>query len=69
MDSPIYEQRMGDLRIPGGVRIVCIIQNNKVVYPKLDTKMQLNDKVIIFTNLRDSSKLVPLVGRDSLPGL
>lgn len=75
--SKIVDRYLGDLTVPEGVRIVGIQRKDgdnsdsdkTMFYPKLDFKVQLNDAVIVFTCVRDSSILAELFGKDSLPEL
>ena len=49
--------RVGDLRLPEGARIVCVIRGNEKIYPRMDTMLKENDKVLLFTYKTNLSKL------------
>lgn len=48
---------VGDLKLPEGARIVCIIRGDQKIYPRMDTKLKTGDKVLVFTYKANLSKL------------
>lgn len=47
--SKVKGVHFGDLRLPDGVRIACIVRGREAVYPRMDTQFQADDKVLVFT--------------------
>lgn len=55
--SKIAGSRVGDIRLPEGARIVCIIRGADRIYPRMDTILQAQDKVLLFTYRTNLTKL------------
>ncbi|MFA5452287.1 MAG: Trk system potassium transporter TrkA [Candidatus Methanomethylophilaceae archaeon] len=60
--SKICNEHLGDVHLPDGARIACIIRNEKAIYPRMDTQFKLGDKVLVFTYNVSISKLERLFG-------
>ena len=58
----ICNERLGDIRMPEGARIVCIIRGEMKIYPNIDTKIIEGDKVLLFTYNVNIRKLERQVG-------
>lgn len=61
--SKIDGKYLGDLSIPDGIRIVAIRRGEQILYPTIDTRFQIGDVVIVFTNLTDESDLARVFGK------
>ncbi|MCQ2056196.1 MAG: Trk system potassium transporter TrkA [archaeon] len=48
-NSKIRDQHMGDIHLPEGVRITCIVRNEEKIYPRMDTEIHINDILVMFT--------------------
>ena len=55
-DSTV-NKRLGDMRFPEGVRVLCIIREGEKIYPRYDTKLAANDTVLIFAFRSNMNKL------------
>lgn len=60
--SKICDQHLGDVRLPEGARIACIIRGDVKIYPRMDTQFLENDRLLIFTYNVKLSKLEKLFG-------
>lgn len=56
-DGKISGSHVGDLRLPDGARITCIIRDGVKIYPRMDTRLEAGDKVLIFTYKTNISKI------------
>lgn len=61
--SVLTGNRIGDIKIPEGVRIAAIIRNGKTIYPRVNTKFEIGDKVLLFTHMINPTKLSKLLGQ------
>ena len=61
-DSKVSGMHLGDLEFPEGSRPVCIMRNNEAVFPRLDTKLQDNDELLLFTYRTKLHKIEKLFG-------
>lgn len=58
--SGLAEMLVGDLKLPEGSRIVAIVRDNDAIFPRLDTSLKVNDKLLIFAYDVKMSKLAKL---------
>lgn len=65
--SKLLDRYLGDLKIPEGVRIVAIKRGDEIVYPRLDSMIQRDDAVIVFTSYNHRSELIRVFGKSSIP--
>ena len=47
--SPVADRRLGDVKLPTGCRVACIMRGDEVIFPRMDTKYEVDDKVLMFT--------------------
>ena len=57
VDDTLAGKRLGDVRLPDGAKILCIIRKDEKIYPRLDTKMAHGDTVLIFAFRSNVPKL------------
>lgn len=67
--SKARNQHMGDIRLPEGARITCIIRDGENIFPRMDTDIRVGDKLAIFTYNVSISKLEKLFGHSRLEDL
>lgn len=60
--SKIGGQHLGDVRMPDGARVACIIRDGQKIYPRMDTVFNIGDKVLLFTYMADQGKIGKLFG-------
>ena len=53
-------QRVGDVRLPPGCRVACIVRGKDKIYPRMDTEYLPGDKLLMFTYNAKMSKLEKL---------
>lgn len=58
--SGLAEILVGDLKLPEGSRIVAIVRGSEAIFPRLDTGLKVNDKLLIFAYDVKMSKLEKL---------
>ena len=61
-DSKLKGAHMGDLRFPEGGRAVCIMRGGKAIFPKLDTKIEEGDDIMLFTYETKMHKIEKMFG-------
>ena len=47
--SEAANQRVGDVRLPPGCRVACIVRGEEKIYPRMDTLYMPGDKLLMFT--------------------
>ena len=47
--SDVCDERLGDIPLPPGCRVACIIREGKQIYPRMDTEYRNGDKVLMYT--------------------
>ena len=57
VEETTANKRIGDIRLPDGAKILCIIREGEKIYPRLDTKMALGDTLLMFAFRSNMSKL------------
>lgn len=60
--SKLCNEHLGDIRLPEGARVVCILRGEERIYPRMDSQFKLGDKVLMFTYNVKMSKLERLFG-------
>lgn len=60
---------IGDIQVPHGLRIVAIKRGDDMKYPRLDTKILIDDAVVLFSNGNTESEIVRVLGHRTEPGL
>jgi trk system potassium uptake protein TrkA len=60
--SKLCEQHVGDVHMPDGARVACIIRGKDTIYPRMDTQFKADDKVLMFTYNVNMNKLERLFG-------
>ena len=60
--SDVCNEHTGDVKLPKGCRLTCIIRNDEKVYPDMYTKFQANDRAILYTHNANKSKLERMFG-------
>jgi K+ transport systems, NAD-binding component len=61
-DSPLTDNKLGDIHIPEGIKIIAIKRDDVMIYPQMNTAFHEGDKVLIFTHLANPVKLSKLIG-------
>jgi len=61
-ESKVAGMPVGDLQFPEGSRAVCIIREGKAIFPKLDTRLEENDELLLFTYETKLHKIEKLFG-------
>lgn len=56
-DSDVTDKYVGDVKLPEGCRLSGLIRDGEIVFPRLDTKYQVGDTVLMFTNFAKIKKL------------
>lgn len=51
---------LGDIDLPEGARICCIIRGNNKIFPRIDTRLEASDKLLMFTYNANRRKLEKL---------
>lgn len=67
--SKLINRYYGDIFLPQGIAIICVVRNDELIYPLMDTCFESGDNVIVFTNRRDSNDLTTVFGRKNIPEL
>lgn len=62
VNSKVSNNLIGDITMPEGSRICCIIRNGQNIYPRFDTRILPDDKVLLFTYNSNRRKLEKLFG-------
>ncbi|MDR0523768.1 MAG: Trk system potassium transporter TrkA [Candidatus Methanoplasma sp.] len=62
--SPLTNNRLGDVKIPEGVRIAAVVRGEETIYPRMDTLFMPGDKVLVFTHMADPIRLNRLLGQE-----
>ena len=65
--SKLLDRYYGDLNIPDGVRIVAVKRGTDIIYPRLDSRFQDGDSVIVFTSYTRRNDLIRVFGKSSVP--
>ena len=65
--SKLLDRYLGDMMVPEGVRIVAVKRGDGIVYPRLDTRFQKDDAVIVFTSFSKRTDLIRVFGKSSIP--
>ncbi len=60
--SRLVDVHLGDVRLPDGSRVACIMREGKAIYPRMDTQFRSGDKVLLFTFDVNLNKLERLFG-------
>ena len=55
--SEVTDRYVGDVKLPEGCRLSGIIRDDKILFPRLDTKYQAGDQVLMFTNYAKIKRL------------
>ncbi|MCL2712509.1 MAG: Trk system potassium transporter TrkA [Methanomassiliicoccaceae archaeon] len=61
-DSKVKGIPVGDLQFPDGARAVCIIRDEKALFPRLDTIIEKNDHVLLYTYDTKMNRIEKLFG-------
>jgi len=64
--AKLMDRYYGDLVLPNGVRILAINRNGSIIYPKMDTKFEDSDHVMVFTNFTRDKDLAKVFGRNAI---
>lgn len=67
--SAMLDRCYGDIRIPEGIRIVALMRDGKLIYPKMNTMFLKGDMAMIFTHNANPLKLSRFIGRQNPVGL
>ncbi|NLL95075.1 MAG: Trk system potassium transporter TrkA [Thermoplasmatales archaeon] len=62
MRSKLLGARLGDVGLPPGVRIACIVRDGSPVFPKLDTQFLDGDKLLVYAHGANMAKLGKILG-------
>ncbi len=62
--SKLLDRYYGDIPLPEGIRIVAVVRDGEVIYPRLDTLFRDGDSAIVFTNLTREEDLARVFGRN-----
>ncbi|MDR2866510.1 MAG: hypothetical protein LBV13_03810, partial [Methanomassiliicoccaceae archaeon] len=61
-DSRIKGVPVGDLQFPEGSRAVCIVRRDRIIFPRLDTRMEEGDSLLVYTYETKMNKLEKMFG-------
>lgn len=67
--SAMIDRCYGDIKVPEGVRIVALMRDTALIYPKMNTMFLKGDKALIFTHGANPLKLSKFVGHQTPVGL
>lgn len=67
--SAMLGRYYGDMRIPDGMRLVALMRDDKLIYPKMNTMFQKGDKVMIFTHNANPLVLSRFIGDQAPMGM
>ena len=59
-ESSVASQLMGDVKLPSGSRVACILRGDRRIFPRMDVQYLPGDKVLMFTYNVKISKLEKL---------
>lgn len=59
-ESSVASQLMGDVKLPSGSRVACILREDRRIFPRMDVQYLPGDKVLMFTYNVKISKLEKL---------
>ena len=62
--SKLQDRYYGDIKVPERIRIVAIIREGQIIYPKLHTFFREGDQVLVFTNFTRDKELARIFGRN-----
>ena len=60
--SAVCNEHTGDIKLPKGCRLTCLIRNNDKIYPDMYTKFQANDRAVLYTYNVNKNKLEKMFG-------
>ncbi|MDR3074785.1 MAG: NAD-binding protein [Candidatus Methanoplasma sp.] len=63
--SGLLNNRLGDINMPGGIRVAAIVRDGAVRYPRLNTVFESGDKVLLFTHMVNPVELSRLFGHNT----
>ncbi|MCL1984469.1 MAG: Trk system potassium transporter TrkA [Methanomassiliicoccaceae archaeon] len=61
-NSRVKGSLLGDLQFPEGSRAVCVIRNGTPIFPRLDTRLEENDVVLLYTYETKMNKIEKMFG-------
>lgn len=64
-NSKLLENRLGDINIPEGIKVVAVRRGETMIYPRMNTKFTEGDKVLLFTRMANPVKLSRLFGHNT----
>lgn len=56
-NSKINGSLLGDIKMPEGCRVCCVLRGEQKIFPRFDTKFMSNDKILVFTYNANRRKL------------